>query len=101
MQNLLSESLILFLTDSEHPRISCIERIAKQTDEGLTTAMVAWEKQTATDNSGNVSDVTCNPPSGTNFSIGVTTVTCGAIDGSGNTAKCSFQVTVTGLYHFL
>jgi len=38
--------------------------------------------------------VTCNPPSGSTFATGTTTVTCIATDSSGNTANCSFQVSV-------
>ncbi len=38
--------------------------------------------------------VTCNPPSGSTFPVGVTTVTCTATDAQGNTASCSFSVTV-------
>jgi hypothetical protein len=36
----------------------------------------------------------CNPPSGSIFPVGTTTVTCTATDTSGNTAACSFTVTV-------
>jgi len=38
--------------------------------------------------------VVCNPPSGSCFPLGVTTVTCTATDASGNTATCSFTITV-------
>jgi hypothetical protein len=38
----------------------------------------------------------CNPPSGTCFPQGVTTVTCSVNDASNNMAGCSFTVTVTG-----
>ena len=62
------------------------------------TAKVVWEKPNATDNAGIVPDVTCNPPSGTNFTAGLSTVTCEAVDGSGNTAECNFEVNVTGVY---
>ena len=58
--------------------------------------MVVWEKPTAIDNSGSVSAVTCNPPSGTSFPIGRTRVTCETLDGSGNTAACKILVNVTG-----
>lgn len=34
----------------------------------------------------------CNPPSGSTFPMGFTTVTCTATDASGNTASCSFVV---------
>ena len=58
--------------------------------------MVAWKKPTATDNSGNIPDVICDPPSGSNFTIGQTIVTCETVDESGNKAACNFRVNVTG-----
>jgi uncharacterized protein DUF4394/HYR domain-containing protein len=36
----------------------------------------------------------CTPPSGSIFALGATTVNCTATDTSGNTATCSFSVTV-------
>jgi len=38
--------------------------------------------------------VVCNPPSGSVFPIGTTTVTCTATDRSGKSASCSFRITV-------
>jgi hypothetical protein len=38
--------------------------------------------------------VTCEPPSGSVFPAGTTTVHCRAVDASGNTNTCSFTVTV-------
>jgi hypothetical protein len=38
--------------------------------------------------------VVCNPPSGSTFPIGTTTVTCMASDACGQSANCSFTVTV-------
>src|SRR5207302_5557308 len=38
--------------------------------------------------------VSCNPPSGTNFFVRVTPVTCTASDSSGNTVSKTFRVTV-------
>ena len=38
--------------------------------------------------------VTCNPPSGSFFPPGTTTVICQAVDQSGNTAACTFTVSV-------
>jgi N-acetylneuraminic acid mutarotase len=49
----------------------------------------------ATDNSGSAT-VSCNPPSGSIFAIGVTTTTCSATDASGNRTAGSFTVTVLG-----
>jgi hypothetical protein len=48
---------------------------------------------TASDNCPMVTAI-CNPPSGTCFPVGTTTVTCTATDMSGNTATCSFTVSV-------
>jgi hypothetical protein len=50
---------------------------------------------TATDNVSGSVPVTCIPPSGSLFPVGVTTVSCEASDLAGNTATGSFTVTVT------
>ncbi len=39
-------------------------------------------------------DVDCTPPSGAFFQPGVTSVQCTATDVAGNSAMCSFSVTV-------
>src|SRR5437899_498595 len=36
----------------------------------------------------------CSPPSGSAFPVGITPVTCGATDASGNTNSCTFNVRV-------
>src|ERR1051325_11043653 len=38
--------------------------------------------------------VSCNPPSGSTFPVGTTTVTCSGFDACGQTATCSFKITV-------
>ena len=48
----------------------------------------------ATDDCDPAPEVTCEPPSGSAFPIGVTEVTCTAVDSVGNTSTCSFTVTV-------
>ena len=49
----------------------------------------------ATDNCGDDAvTLVCEPPSGSVFPPGLTTVTCTATDASGNTATCSFDVDV-------
>ena len=75
----------------------CVEDQSVAADEGKPTAMVAWEDPTASDNSGIISHVTCDPMSGTIFTIGQTRVTCEAVDESGNQAKCSFKVIIRGI----
>ena len=79
----------------EAPVITCVSK-SVNTDNGLDTASVLWDGPKVSDNSGNVSHVICDPQSGTNFTIGETSVICEAFDGSGNRAECSFQVNVTG-----
>lgn len=48
------------------------------------------------DNAPSELTLSCAPASGSNFVIGVTTVTCNASDPSGNTSAASFTVTVLG-----
>lgn len=50
---------------------------------------------TATDDTDPNPVVSCTPASGSIFPIGATTVDCTAADTAGNTASCSFTVTVT------
>ena len=50
---------------------------------------------TATDNCQTNVEVTCTPASGSFFTLGTNTVTCVAVDESGNSNSCSFTVTVT------
>jgi parallel beta-helix repeat protein len=59
---------------------------------GATVTYIA----SATDNLDPHPTLTCSKASGTVFPIGTTTVTCRAVDASGNTAAKSFNVTVKG-----
>ena len=56
---------------------------------------MSWSDAVAVDNTGSLS-VTSDIASGSNFSVGETTVTYTTSDGSGNTASCSFTVTIIG-----
>ena len=58
-------------------------------------AFVVYAPPTATDPTPPAT-VSCTPVSGSTFPIGVTTVTCAAKDGAGNTGTATFTVTVTG-----
>lgn len=49
---------------------------------------------TATDNSDPNPTVVCNPPSGSTFPLGMTTITCTATDASGNSTTGTFKKTV-------
>jgi hypothetical protein len=57
-------------------------------------AIVTYTAPTATD-LGQDLPVTCNPPSGSLFPVGTTSVQCTANDGRGNSASVNFNVIVT------
>jgi hypothetical protein len=57
--------------------------------------VLSYSSPTATDNCS--ATVSCSPASGTTVNAGITTVVCTASDPSGNTATCSFTVTVVDL----
>ena len=58
------------------------------------TAAAPFVTPTATDNCTATVPVVCSPPAGGDFQVGETTVQCVATDASGNSASCSFKVTV-------
>ena len=64
--------------------------------EESPTVAVVWKEPNATDDSGHYPEVSCNRLSGTDFTVGTTTVTCEAVDRSGNKAACMFNIEVTG-----
>jgi hypothetical protein len=63
----------------------------------VTSAGMSYSTPVATGNCGGNLPVACNPPSGSMFPVGTTTVTCTATSGPNNTVSCSFTVT---LYSF-
>lgn len=78
--------------DAITPVILCPADMEVANDPGQCGAVVAFEV-TATDNCPEIR-VTCNPPSGSFFPKGTTTVNCTATDDAGNASACSFNVTV-------
>jgi len=79
--------------DTEPPMIACPADVVVNNDPGRCGAVVNYPAPVASDNCPGVS-VVCNPPAGTFFPIGTTTVTCKATDASGNVSTCAFDVTV-------
>ncbi|QIE60058.1 HYR domain-containing protein [Rasiella rasia] len=73
------------------PAITCPGDISVNNDPGACAAIVSFAA-TATDNCSAV--VTYSQDPGTSFPVGTTTVTATATDPSGNTATCTFDVTV-------
>jgi hypothetical protein len=61
------------------------------------SAQVTFADPTVADNCPGVGAPTCNPPSGSLFPVGVTTVNCSVTDAVGLTATTSFTVTVNRL----
>ncbi|MEW6208613.1 MAG: HYR domain-containing protein [Acidobacteriota bacterium] len=81
--------------DAAPPSISCPSDITTaESPAGSGVATVEFTAPQATDDC-EIASVICEPPSGSQFEVGTTTVTCAARDESGNTASCSFIVTVT------
>lgn len=82
------------VNDTQAPTIACPANITRPTDPGLCSAVVTYPNPTVSDNCPNVGAPNCAPPSGSIFPKGVTTVNCSVADASGNTANCSFTITV-------
>jgi hypothetical protein len=94
--NTASCSFTITVNDTQPPTITCPVNIfvaAAASCPIATSTVVTYPPPVATDNCPGVTTA-CSPTSGTIFPVGTTTVTCTATDTSGNTAQCSFTVTV-------
>ena len=80
------------VNDTQPPAITCPGNITVSTS-GTTCASNVTFSATVSDNCPGATR-TCSPASGSSFPKGTTTVNCTATDASGNTATCSFSVTV-------
>jgi hypothetical protein len=83
--NTASCSFTVRVNDNQPPAITCPSSVI-----GMS-GIVTFADPSVTDNCPGATAI-CVPPSGSSFPIGITTVTCTATDGSGNTASCSFVV---------
>jgi hypothetical protein len=79
-------------TDTVPPVFGPLEDLTVPNDPGECQAVVRFAV-TATDECG-CTYVTCNPPSGSTFPVGSTTVACMATDMAGNVTQAAFTVTV-------
>jgi hypothetical protein len=87
-------SFTVTVNDTQNPVITCPANIVQTTAPGVCSAIVNFNV-TATDNcSGAGVTVVSTPASGSVFPVGTTTVMATATDAAGNTATCSFTVTV-------
>jgi hypothetical protein len=91
--NTSSTTSLVTVTDGTPPDITDnVDLLLEATSSA--GAVATFSKPTATDLvDGNVT-VTCSAASGATFPIGLTTVTCSATDGHGNTGSSSFTITV-------
>ena len=87
-----SAYIFTLMPETMPPVITCPGNVTGITSPG-GTAVVNYPNPAATDNCSTPA-VVCNPPSGSSFPIGMTTVNCTATDAAGNQASCSFTVTV-------
>ncbi|MGN7402697.1 FG-GAP-like repeat-containing protein [Cytobacillus praedii] len=79
--------------DTQAPNITCSDDIMTSNAPGQCGAFVDFPAPITSDNCPGVM-VSCSPASGTFFSVGNTPVICTATDSAGNTAECSFTVTI-------
>ncbi|MEO5947009.1 MAG: HYR domain-containing protein, partial [Chitinophagaceae bacterium] len=88
-------SFTVTVNDTEAPTITCPANITANAAAGLCSAVVNYGAITASDNcTSPIITRTAGLASGSVFPVGVTTVTYQAADAAGNTAQCSFTVTV-------
>jgi HYR domain len=79
--------------DTQPPTITCPANQSVLAT-GPSGAVVNFNPPSKSDNCPGVTAI-CTPASGSTFAIGTTPVQCTATDSAGNTAICSFNVTVT------
>lgn len=91
-ETLMSADLYTLASGSTPPVIAAPANMSLNTDPGTCGAVVEFTF-TVSDDSGIVT-VTSDPPSGSVFPLGSTTVTGTATDPEGNTASATFTVTV-------
>ena len=74
--------------------VACIDDVTQSIDLNVGGATVSWIEPTASDNSGIASLASRTRAPGAFFVVGRTDVTYRFVDGSGNSASCTFAVNV-------
>jgi subtilisin-like proprotein convertase family protein len=85
-------SFVVEVRDQENPVITCPADINSSSYPGACGAPVTYSA-TVRDNCPGAT-ISCNPPTGAMMPVGTNSVTCNAVDSSGNTASCTFRVVV-------
>ncbi len=88
-----SSTFNVTVVDAEKPTIGKNADIVVNNDAGRCGAVVNYGLPTAADNCA-IATVVNNPPTGSTFPVGVTTVTSTATDTAGNSISSTFTVTV-------
>ncbi len=83
------------VVDTTPPVITCPSNVAAEFD-GCGGTAVSFPSPEVRDNCDPSPTVTFQPAAGTRFCPGHSTVTCWAVDSSGNSNACTFTVTVGG-----
>jgi hypothetical protein len=91
--NTASGGFLVIVTEDVTPPVLSLPADITAEATGPTGAVVTYTA-TANDNLDGPVPVTCVPPSGSTFPLGVTTVQCSASDAHGNIATGSFTITV-------
>jgi uncharacterized repeat protein (TIGR01451 family) len=90
-----SDDVVFTVIDTTPPVISCAADIIVDFNPAVNGATVTYTTPVGTDNcAGATTAQIAGLPSGATFPLGTTTNTFRATDASGNTAMCSFKVTV-------
>ncbi|MCA1750385.1 MAG: HYR domain-containing protein, partial [Flavobacteriales bacterium] len=77
------------------PVITCPDNITVANDQGTCGAVVTYDPPSTADGCGDITlELIDGPASGSEFPEGTTSVTFQATDASGNSAQCTFEVTV-------
>ena len=98
--NTANSSIDVTVTDNEAPVINCPADVAVNTDAGVCEAMTTIAAPASSDNcsvASVINDYNGTSDASDTYPLGTTTVTWTVTDGSGNTANCSMDVTVTDI----
>jgi hypothetical protein len=91
-RNNASCSYTVSVADTVPPTLVCPASVSLSTAAGLSTANHTWVLNAKDD--VQVHNMSCQPASGSFFALGNTTVSCFALDTSGNRGSCAFSVAV-------
>jgi len=89
-----SANQLVTVVDNTPPTISCQADIIADFNPAFNGAVVTYTAPVGTDNCASTTTQIAGLPSGSTFPTGTTTNTFKVTDASGNTAQCSFKVTV-------